>query len=266
MYDKFKRKINYLRISITDRCNLRCTYCMPEEGIQLMEHSDIISFEEIVDVVKISVGLGIDKVRITGGEPLVRKGIVDLVAMITKIPGIVDFGLTTNGILLKKYAKGLKEAGLHRVNVSLDTLNPQRYNQITRLGKIEDVLQGIAKAQKVGLTPVKINCVIKKSSQEPDAIEVAEFCKKNNLQIRFIRQMDLSMGHFSIVDGGDGGDCSICNRIRLTANGNIKPCLFNNLEYNIREMGIEEAISKALKHKPSCGSVNTNGTFYNIGG
>ncbi|MBC8319571.1 MAG: GTP 3',8-cyclase MoaA [Bacteroidetes bacterium] len=266
MYDKFKRKINYLRISITDRCNLRCTYCMPEEGIQLMEHSDIISFEEIVDVVKISVGLGIDKVRITGGEPLVRKGIVDLVAMITKIPGIVDFGLTTNGILLKKYAKGLKEAGLHRVNVSLDTLNPQRYNQITRLGKIEDVLQGIAEAQKVGLTPVKINCVIKKSSQEPDAIEVAEYCRKNNFQIRFIHQMELSMGHFTVVEGGDGGDCSICNRIRLTANGNIKPCLFNNLEYNIRDIGIEEAIAKALKHKPSCGSKNTNGTFYNIGG
>lgn len=266
MYDKFNRKINYLRISVTDRCNLRCTYCMPESGIQLLKHSDIISFEEIVDVVKTSVGLGIDKIRITGGEPLVRKGIVDLVGMIAEIPGINDFGLTTNGTSLKKYAKDLKEAGLHRVNVSLDTLNPHRYHQTTRLGNIGDVMDGIFEARKVGLTPVKINCVIKESSQEPDAVEVAKFCKKNNFQVRYIHQMELSMGHFSVVEGGDGGDCKICNRLRLTADGNIKPCLFNNLEYNIREFGIEGAIAKALKHKPKCGSVNTNGTFYNIGG
>ena len=266
MYDKFNRKINYLRISVTDRCNLRCTYCMPEEGIQLINHADIITFEEIVDVVKISIGLGIDKIRLTGGEPLARKGIVDLVRMIAEIPGINDFGLTTNGITLKKHALALKEAGLHRVNVSLDTLNPERYHKITRLGNINDVLEGIIEAQKVGLTPVKINCVIKKSSQEPDAIEVADYCKKNGLQIRYIHQMELSMGHFSVVEGGEGGDCKICNRLRLTANGNVKPCLFNNLEYNIREFGIEEAIAKALKHKPKCGSVNTSGAFYNIGG
>ena len=266
MYDKFNRKINYLRISITDRCNLRCTYCMPEEGIQLINHSEIISFEEIVDVVKISVGLGIDKIRLTGGEPLARKGVVDLVRMIAEISGINDFGLTTNGITLKKHALELKEAGLHRVNVSLDTLNPEKYNQITRLGHIEDVLDGILEAQKVGLTPIKINCVIKKSTQEPDAIEVAEFCKKHNFQIRYIHQMDLSMGHFSVVEGGEGGDCKICNRLRLTATGNVKPCLFNNREYNIREFGIEGAIENALKHKPKCGSVNTSGAFYNIGG
>lgn len=266
MLDKFNRKINYLRISVTDRCNLRCTYCMPESGIPLMEHADIISFEEIVELVKVSVGLGIDKIRITGGEPLVRKGIVELIAMIAEVPGIHDFGLTTNGILLKKYATDLKKAGLHRVNVSLDTLNPDRYRLITRLGNIQDVLEGISAAQQAGLTPVKINCVIKKSSQEPDALEVMEFCQREQLQIRFIHQMDLSMGHFSVVEGGDGGDCTICNRLRLTADGHIKPCLFNKLEYNIREFGIEEAIHKALKHKPKCGSVNATGAFYNIGG
>ncbi|MCF8298036.1 MAG: radical SAM protein [Saprospiraceae bacterium] len=266
MYDKFNRKINYLRISVTDRCNLRCTYCMPESGIQLLEHSEIISFEEIVDVVKISVKLGIDKIRITGGEPLVRKGIVNLVGMIAEIPGINDFGLTTNGILLKKFAKELKEAGLHRVNVSLDTLDPEKYKEITRLGNIEDVIAGIFEAQKVGLNPVKINCVIKESSQEADALGVNEFCKKNNLEIRFIHQMNLNMGHFSVVEGGEGGDCKICNRLRLTADGNIKPCLFNNLEYNIREFGVNEAINLALKHKPKCGSVNSTGEFYNIGG
>ena len=266
MYDKFNRKINYLRISVTDRCNLRCTYCMPEDGIKLIDHSEIITLEEIADVVKISVGMGVDKIRLTGGEPLARKGIVDLVKMIADIPGVKDFGLTTNGITLKKHALALKQAGLHRVNVSLDTLNPERYRQITRLGNIDDVLDGIFEAQKVGLTPVKINCVIKKSSLEPDAVEVAEFCKKHDFQIRYIHQMELSMGHFSVVEGGEGGDCKICNRLRLTANGNIKPCLFNNLEYNIREFGIEGAISKALKHKPKCGSVNTVGAFYNIGG
>ncbi len=266
MYDKFNRKINYLRISITDRCNLRCTYCMPEEGIPLINHTDIISFEEIVDVVKKSVELGINKIRLTGGEPLARKGIVDLVRMIADVRGIDDFGLTTNGLTLKKYALALKQAGLHRVNVSLDTLDPEKYHQITRLGNIDDVLEGIFEAQKVGLTPIKINCVIKKSSQESDALQVAAFCKKNNFSIRYIHQMDLKMGHFSVVEGGEGGDCKICNRLRITANGNIKPCLFNNREYNIREFGIEGAIAQALEHKPKCGTKNTSGEFYNIGG
>ena len=245
---------------------MRCTYCMPESGIKLLNHEDIISFEEIVEVVKESVDLGVDKIRITGGEPLVRKGIVDLVRMIAEIPGVNDFGMTTNGILLKKYAKDLKEAGLSRVNVSLDTLDPERFRQITRLGNIENVLEGIAEAQKVGLCPVKINCVIQKSSQEPDALGVAEYCKENNLQIRYIHQMDLNLGHFSVVEGGEGGDCAICNRLRLTADGKIKPCLFNNREYSIREFGIQEAIHMAIQHKPKCGSVNTNGEFYNIGG
>lgn len=266
MYDQYNRKINYLRISVTDRCNLRCSYCMPESGIQLMDHADIITYEEIVEVVKKSVQMGIDKIRITGGEPLVRKGIVDLVAMVAQIPGVKDFGLSTNGVNLKKYAKALKEAGLHRVNVSLDTINPEKYHQITRLGHVEDVLEGITEAQRVGLNPVKINCVIKKSSQEFDALEVAAYCKKNNLQIRFIHQMELNMGHFSVVEGGEGGDCKICNRLRLTADGKIKPCLFSNLEYNIRELGIKEAINRALKQKPKCGTANTVGSFYNIGG
>jgi len=266
MYDRYNRKINYLRISVTDRCNLRCTYCMPESGIQLLDHADIISYEEIVDVVRTSVQMGIDKIRITGGEPLARKGIVDLVGMIAQIPGVKDFGLSTNGISLKKYAKALKQAGLHRVNVSLDTLDPEKYHEITRLGNVKDVLEGIAEAQKEGLTPVKINCVIKNSSQEPDALEVAEYCKRNDLQIRFIRQMELKMGQFSVVEGGEGGDCKICNRLRLTSDGKIKPCLFSNLEYSVRELGAAEAIHMALNHKPKCGTANTIGSFYNIGG
>ncbi len=239
---------------------------MPEKGIQLLDHSSIISYEEITDVVKICVDRGINKIRLTGGEPLVRKGIVDLVSMISGIRGVNDFGLTTNGIFLKKYAVDLKKAGLHRVNVSLDTLNPEKYKTITRIGNIQDVLAGIEEARFVGLTPVKINCVIKKNSSEPDAIEVAEYCRKNGLQIRYIHQMELSQGHFAVVEGGEGGDCKICNRLRLTADGKIKPCLFNNREYSIREFGIEEALNNALMHKPKCGSVNTVGEFYNIGG
>jgi cyclic pyranopterin phosphate synthase len=239
---------------------------MPECGIKLLDHAQIISYEEIVEVVKASVAMGVDKVRITGGEPLVRKGIVDLVRMIAEIPGIKDLGMTTNGVLLKKYAADLKAAGLTRVNVSLDTINPDKFHEITRLGDVNQVLEGIVEAQRVKLCPVKINCVIQKSSQEPDALGVAEYCKQNNLQIRYIRQMDLNLGHFSVVEGGEGGDCSICNRLRLTADGMIKPCLFSNLEYSIRDLGIEGALNMALRHKPKCGSVNTVGTFYNIGG
>jgi cyclic pyranopterin phosphate synthase len=239
---------------------------MPAEGIQLMQHSDILSFEEIMEVVDAALALGVDKVRITGGEPLVRKGIVELVQMIASQKAIQDLGMTTNGQLLEQFAFPLKEAGLHRINVSLDTLNPEKYSQITRGGDINKVFRGIETAKKAGLLPVKINCVIAKSPDEPDAVEVAEYCKKNGLHVRFIRQMDLEKGEFYIVDGGSGGDCSTCNRLRLTANGMIKPCLFNDMEYNIREHGAVVALKLALGNKPSCGTINKHGEFYNIGG
>ncbi len=266
MFDSYNRRINYLRISVTDRCNLRCTYCMPAEGIPLMQHSDILSFEEIMEVVDAALALGVDKIRITGGEPLVRKGIVTLVKMIASKPAIKDLGMTSNGQLLEQFALPLKEAGLHRINVSLDTLNPEKYKLITRGGDINNVFKGIEAAKEAGLSPVKINCVIAKSPDEPDAIEVAEYAKRNGLQVRFIRQMDLEKGEFYIVDGGSGGDCSTCNRLRLTANGMIKPCLFNDMEYNIREHGAAASLKLALGNKPSCGTVNKHGEFYNIGG
>lgn len=266
MYDKYNRKINYLRISVTDRCNLRCVYCMPEEGVKLMKHEEILSFDEIVHVSKVAVNMGVDKIRITGGEPLVRRGIVELVERIAKIDGVKDLGMTTNGIVLDKFAQPLADAGLHRVNISLDTLNPKRYKEITRLGNINDVFRGIEAAKKAGLLPIKINCVIKKSHDEPDAQDVAKFCKENDLQIRFIHEMDLETGEFSIVEGGSGGDCKICNRIRLTANGQIKPCLFSDLSYNVRELGTEQAIKLAVANKPKSGTANHTGEFYNIGG
>lgn len=266
MYDKFNRKINYLRVSVTDRCNLRCVYCMPPEGVQLKQHKDILRFSEIVDTIKYAVSLGVDKIRITGGEPLVKKGIVDLVGMIAEIKGIKDFGMTTNGILLEKYAQKLSDAGLHRVNISLDTMNLVKYHQITRLGDINQVFKGIEAAKKAGLTPVKINCVVKKSSDEPDAEKVAQFCAENDLQIRYIQEMNLETGSFSVVDGGTGGNCSICNRLRLTANGDIIPCLFSDLKFNVRELGIEKAFEQALGKKPKSGHIATKSQFYNVGG
>ena len=266
MFDRYNRKINYLRISVTDRCNLRCVYCMPEEGIRLLDHNDILSFEEIVEVVKEAVQLGITKVRITGGEPLVRKGIVRLVGMISELEGIKDFGLTTNGILLEQFASDLVKAGLQRVNISLDTIDPEKFRQITRGGDIEMVFRGIQAARQAGLAPVKINCVVKNSSREPDAIGVKKFCDANHLEVRFIHQMNLESGCFTLVEGGQGGDCLSCNRLRLTANGFIKPCLFNDLEFSIRELGIHQTIEKAINFKPEKGSQNLLSKFHNIGG
>jgi cyclic pyranopterin phosphate synthase len=266
MYDRFNRKIDYLRISVTDRCNLRCRYCMPEKGIHLLDHRDILTFDEITGFTKTAVKKGVSKVRITGGEPLVRKGITKLVEMIAVINGINDLSMTTNGVLLKDFARDLKNAGLHRVNISLDTVDTERFAFITRGGNINDVLDGIEAAGKEGILPVKINCVIKDSKEEEDARGVAQYCIENDLEIRYIRQMDLVKGHFSTVEGGTGGDCALCNRLRLTANGKLKPCLFNDIEFDIREMGYEEALLSAIDMKPRCGSRTLNGEFYNIGG
>ncbi len=266
MYDQFNRQINYLRISVTDRCNLQCRYCVPEEGIQLMPRKDILSFEEIRDFTRYAVSRGIEKVRITGGEPLVRHDIIKLMEMVASIHGIRDLAMTTNGVLLPKFAGQLKEAGLHRVNISLDTLDPVRFREITRFGELKQVLAGIEAAKKAGLTPVKINCVIKKSSSEADAKEVEKFCKENGLEIRFIQLMNLEKGEFSVVENGEGGHCSTCNRLRLTANGLIMPCLFSDMGYNIRELGYEKAIDMALGNKPKSGTTNTTRQFSNIGG
>jgi GTP 3',8-cyclase len=266
VFDRFNRKINYLRISVTDRCNLRCIYCMPAEGIQLIRHEDILTFEEISEVVKEAVSMGITKVRITGGEPLVRKGIVKLVELLGRIEGISDLSLTTNGTLLDIFAADLARAGLHRINISLDTVDPVKFHEITRGGNVNQVFKGIAAAKKAGLDPVKINCVVKPSSSDPDAVEVRDFCEKNNLVVRFIHEMNLQTGCFTLVEGGEGGDCMNCSRLRLTANGFIKPCLFSNLTYNIRELGIGKALEEALNNKPEKGGVNSCDLFHNIGG
>jgi cyclic pyranopterin phosphate synthase len=239
---------------------------MPAEGVKLLDHKDILSFEEIVEIISEAVGMGITKVRITGGEPLVRKGIISLIEKIATIKGITDFGLTTNGILLSSFAARLADAGLHRINISLDTLDPEKYRTITRGGDIRMVFEGIEASKKAGLTPVKINCVVRNSSDEPDAQDVREFCLKNGLEARFIHEMSLTDGCFTIVENGHGGDCQNCNRIRLTAGGMLRPCLFSDVQFSVRELGIREALETAIGQKPQKGSVNVTGGFHNIGG
>ncbi len=266
MLDPFNRKVNYLRISVTDRCNLRCTYCVPEEGMKLLDKSEILSLEQIFDIVKIGVANGITKVRLTGGEPLIRKDILELVSRIASLKEIKDLGMTTNAILLDKYAEDLVKAGLNRINISLDTMSPEKFKKLTRGGDINQVFKGIKAAQKAGLQPIKINCVVFKNKNEKDAREVANFCRKNNLFIRYIHQMDLKTGEFSVVEGGEGGDCKTCNRLRLLANGDIKPCLFSDIAYNVNSIGTLNAFKEAMINKPKSGTKNLSGKFYGIGG
>jgi len=187
--DSFQRPINYLRISVTDRCNLRCVYCMPQEGISLMSHYDILSYEEIFTLVKAAAELGINKVRLTGGEPLVRAGLPDLVRMLAGIETIDDISLTTNGILLAQHSAELKEAGLQRVNVSLDTLKPERFRQITRCGDLADTLKGIEVAGAVGLNPVKINMVVMAGVNDDELPDFASKTIKDGWHVRFIELM-----------------------------------------------------------------------------
>ncbi len=265
MFDRFSRRINYLRVSVTDRCNLRCVYCMPEGGVRMLRHEDVLSFEEIEETVRVAVGMGIDKVRLTGGEPLVRKDILVLVEILARIEGIKDYAMTTNGVLLAKLAAGLKEAGLHRINVSLDALDPERYRRITRGGDVAAVLAGIEAAMAAGLAPVKLNCVVERSSSEPDAQELAQFARSKGLQVRFIRRMDTANGRFWTVEGGDGGDCARCNRLRLSSDGMVRPCLLSDLAFSVRQLGPDAAIRRAVDIKPPAG-VRSASQFHRIGG
>jgi len=265
VFDSFSRRIDYLRISVTDKCNLRCTYCMPEQGVPLIKHADVMRFEEIVEFAQAAVEMGVRKVRLTGGEPLVRRGVVDLVRMLAGIKGITDYAMTTNGILLKQFARPLAEAGLHRVNVSLDAVDPARYAAITRGGNVQAVFEGIHAARDANLLPIKINCVIHNSIDEPDARAVADYAATESLEIRFVRRMNLALGQFSTVIGGSGGDCPRCNRIRLSCNGMVRPCLFNDMEFSVRKLGAREAIRLAVLHKPRCG-LTSAAAFHSIGG
>lgn len=191
MIDNFGRRINYLRISVTDLCNLRCSYCMPEKGIEKKEHKDIMGLEEIGNIIRTAVKLGISKVRVTGGEPLVRKGLVPMIGSISGLDGLKDLTLTTNGILLKDYADSLKKAGLNRVNISLDTLDSEKYKKITRCGKLDDVLEGIRAAKEAKLLPIKINIVLIGGFNDDEIEEFINLTIKDDIEVRFIELMPL---------------------------------------------------------------------------
>ncbi|WP_411681178.1 GTP 3',8-cyclase MoaA [Clostridium thailandense] len=191
MIDSYGRNISYLRISITDLCNLRCKYCMPEKGIEKIPHNEILRLEEIEELARIFVSLGVNKIRITGGEPLIRKGILNLIENIGRIEGLKDFAMTTNGIFLKKYARNLKNAGLNRVNISLDTLNEKKYRDITKGGDIKEVLEGIEEAKKVGLIPIKLNVVLIGGLNEDEIEDFVDLTKNENIDVRFIELMPI---------------------------------------------------------------------------
>ncbi|HHW07190.1 MAG TPA: GTP 3',8-cyclase MoaA [Clostridia bacterium] len=197
MLDQYGRKINYLRVSVTDLCNLRCIYCMPAGGVTKKERRELLTFEEIENIVRAAAQMGVDKVRITGGEPLVRKGIVELVDRLARIDGIEDLSMTTNGILLKDCAAPLKEAGLKRVNISLDTLDPDKYHRITRRGHLADVLAGMEAARAVGLTPIKVNVVLVGGLNDDEIEDFVNLTLREEIQVRFIELMPLGeAGHW----------------------------------------------------------------------
>ena len=221
--DSFQRPINYLRISVTDRCNLRCVYCMPQDGVKLMSHGDILTYEEIHTVVQAAAELGINKVRITGGEPLVRLGLPGLVSMLAQIENIDDLSLTTNGTLLGRYAGELKSAGLRRVNVSLDTLKPERFKAIAGGdGNLDDVLEGIEVARSAGLNPVKLNTVVMSGVNDDELLDIASKTVTDGWHVRFIELMPVAgekeVNPSQFISVGE-------MRIRLETLGELEPCL-----------------------------------------
>ncbi|MDH3997678.1 MAG: GTP 3',8-cyclase MoaA, partial [Desulfuromonadales bacterium] len=202
MRDQFGRTIEYLRLSITDRCNLRCRYCMPEEGVNGLAHDDILRYEELLRVSAAACRLGIRKIRVTGGEPLVRRGIVDFIEKLAALPGQPEITLTTNGLRLAELAPALKTAGLSRVNVSLDTLQPERFRDLTRRDGLEQVLEGLQAAEEVGILPIKINMVPLRGANADEIADFARLTLKHPWEVRFIEYMPISSDlGFAVEDG-----------------------------------------------------------------
>jgi cyclic pyranopterin phosphate synthase len=302
LQDSFGRRHNNLRVSVTDRCNLRCTYCMPED-VTFLDRSELLTFEEITAFVRVAATLGVDKVRLTGGEPLVRKELHKLVRMLVAVPGIKDVGLTTNGILLEEQARALFDAGLRRLNVSLDTLDPTRFRQLTRRDGVEKVLAGLAAAKRVGFAPIKVNAVAIRGFAEEDVGPLARYCREHGFELRFIEYMPIGaeawerekvyFAHeilnqiereigplvpanhdpsapaqdYTYTDGGGTVGviasvsrpfCHHCNRIRLTADGKLRNCLFALDETDVKEFlrsssidqqGLAEALRRSVWSK-----------------
>ena len=268
MLDRFNRQTNYLRISVTDRCNLRCTYCMPEQGVVPKSHQDILSYEKLVEVAREALALGIKKIRLTGGEPLVRKGIIHLVEQLKKLPGLAEVTLTTNGVLLETMARPLKEAGIDRINISLDTLNQEKYKKLTRIGDIKYILKGIDAVIEAGFKNSKINMVLIPGVNDDEVESMNAFCKEKGFLLQRIN-------HYSLMDIKSINrnyiaerplTCDTCNRIRLTADGKLKPCLFSNLEIPLDFNNLRDSLIKAIQSKPEAGICNSDRQNWQIGG
>ncbi len=326
MKDSYGREINYLRVSITDRCNLRCRYCMPEEGIKKIDHHDILSLEEIARLIKIASRLGIRKVRLTGGEPLIRKNIIQLVSDIASLPGIDDLALTTNGMLFPEIATELKQAGLKRVNFSMDTMVGEKFKYITRGGNLEKVNKSIFQALELGMEPVKINTVVIRGFNDSEILNFAALAYKYPFHIRFIEFMPIGdllfwnqdklinvddikkkieqeyelyegsriegngpakyyhvqggLGTIGFISPMSNHFCGSCNRIRMTADGSLRGCLYENAEVNLKSalhsgasdqelknLFIKTIINKAPRHQMNSGWGSENERkMYQIGG
>ena len=310
LIDTFGRKHNNLRISVTDRCNLRCTYCMAEDVV-FMDRSALLTFEEITHFVRVAAPLGIDKVRLTGGEPLLRRDLTELVRMLAEVPGLHDLGLTTNGLLLADQAQPLYDAGLRRINISLDTLDPGRFRQLTRRDGLERVVAGIHAARAAGFDPVKVNAVIIRGVNEQDVVPLARFAREHGLEMRYIEYMPIGADQwerdkvyfahemleqiesaiaplapaedydprapameFRYADGRGGVGmiasvsrpfCTHCNRLRLTAEGKLRNCLFALDEVDVKPLlrerhddaALAEAICRNVRAKWEGHEINT---------
>ena len=295
MRDRFGREIDYLRISLTDRCNLRCIYCMPAEGVGKLTHSQVLSIEETAEIAAAAVSLGIRKIRLTGGEPLVRRGLTDLVRLLRPLPGLEELALTTNGILLPELAQPLRDAGLDRVNISLDTLDGEKYRRITRVGTLEQALAGIEAAERAGLDPIKLNAVLIGGVNDDEIPALAALTKEKPYEMRFIELMPIgspypfdqaaylpvdavlrrlpeleplpperggvarryrlpgAAGTVGLISPVSCSFCGACSRIRLTSEGNLKPCLHAAAEFPLRGVhgdALKNAILAAVDAKP----------------
>jgi GTP 3',8-cyclase len=265
MLDRFDRAITYLRISVTDKCNLRCIYCMPADGVAARSHGDFLTLEQMAEAARAAVGLGVSKIRLTGGEPLVKRGIVDLVRMIAAIDGLEHLAMTTNGTLLADQARALKEAGLDSVNVSLDTLDPDRYRQLTRGGSIEDAQEGIRQARAVGF-PVKINMVVLGDTGEEEIARMREYAAQAGARLQLINHYELSSEKGEQYAFDRPPSCGNCNRIRLMADGMLKPCLHSDEEFPLDFSRLAESLREAILAKPRRGGACTNRAMTQIGG
>jgi GTP 3',8-cyclase len=302
MQDGFGRRIEYLRISVTDKCNLRCVYCMPEEGLPWLKRESLLSYEEIAEVVGVMAPLGLSRIRLTGGEPLVRRDLPHLVRLLRAIPGISDIALSTNAVLLEETAEELRAAGVDRLNVSLDSLVPARIDDISRRpGSADRIFAGLDAAERAGFSPIKINCVVMRGRNDDEVEAFARITRERPWHIRFIEVMptgenlDVSASEFVSADemlerigrigelapvAGPKGNgparyyafpgapgtigvitpmshnyCDTCNRMRLTADGQLRPCLFGSIQTNLRDPlrrgePIEPLIRQTLRIKP----------------